>query len=45
MPAAAVVAEAEVALALATAYQSKFGGDDVADMLDALAAYRERIMR
>ena len=45
VPAAAVVAEAEVALALATAYQSKFGGDDVADMLDALAAYRERIMR
>lgn len=43
VPAAAVVAEAEVALVLATAYAEKFGGDCVDDMLGAIAAYRKRI--
>jgi chorismate synthase len=43
VPAAAVVAEAEVALVLATAYCDKFGGDDLADMLASLTAYRDRI--
>jgi chorismate synthase len=45
VPAAAVVAEAEVALVLATAYAEKFGGDSMDDLLAALAAYRERIAR
>jgi chorismate synthase len=45
VPAAAVVAEAEVALVLATAYTEKFGGDAMDDLLAALAAYRERISR
>jgi len=45
VPSAAVVAEAEVALVLATAYQRKFGGDCLADMQASLAAYRERIAR
>ena len=45
VPAAAVVAEAEVALVLATAYTDKFGGDAVVDILTALDAYRERIAR
>ena len=45
VPAAAVVAEAEVALVLATAYTEKFGGDSMDDLLPALAAYRERIAR
>jgi chorismate synthase len=43
VPAAAVVAEAMVALVLADAYREKFGGDHVADAVAALAAYRERI--
>ncbi len=43
VPAAAVVAEAEVALVLATAYAEKFGGDSVSDMVAALSAYRARI--
>lgn len=43
VPAAAVVAEAEVALVLADAYTRKFGGDCMGDLLGALAAYRERI--
>jgi chorismate synthase len=43
VPAAAVVAEAEVALVLATAYQEKFGGDNLTDLLSALSAYRDRI--
>lgn len=43
VPAAAVVAEAEVALVLADAYAAKFGGDCVADMMAAVAAYRARI--
>lgn len=43
VPAAAVVAEAEVAIVLADAYQDLFGRAAVADMLRALSAYRERI--
>jgi chorismate synthase len=45
VPAAAVVAEAEVAMVLADAYCAKFGGDCLDDMLAALVAYRERIRR
>ncbi len=43
VPAAAVVAEAEVAFVLADAYCAKFGADCVDDLSAALAAYRERI--
>jgi chorismate synthase len=43
VPAAAVVAEAMVALVVAGAYRDKFGGDHVDDALAALAAYEERI--
>jgi chorismate synthase len=43
VPAAAVVAEAMVALVLGSACLEKFGGDNVADTLTALSAYRERI--
>ena len=43
VPAAAVVAEAMVALVLAGAYREKFGGDHVDDTLAALRAYEERI--
>ena len=43
VPAAAVVAEAEVALVLADAYQDLLGRASVLDMQRALAAYRERI--
>ena len=43
VPAAAVVAEAEVALVLADAYCAKFGGDCLDDMRAALARYAERI--
>ncbi|MEK6276905.1 MAG: chorismate synthase [Actinomycetota bacterium] len=43
VPAAAVVGEAMVCLTLAAAYREKFGGDHVDDVLDALAAYKERI--
>ena len=43
VPAAAVVAEAEVALVLADAYCAKFGADCIADLLVSLAAYRERV--
>jgi chorismate synthase len=45
VPAAAVVAEAEVAMVLADAYCAKFGEDCLDDMLAALVAYRERIRR
>lgn len=45
VPAAAVVAEAEVALVLADAYQRKFGYDTIADILKAFEAYIERISR
>jgi chorismate synthase len=43
VPAAAVVAEAMVALVLGTSYRDKFGGDDIGDSLAAERAYRERI--
>ena len=43
VPAAAVVAEAMVALVLAGAYREKFGGDHIDDVHAAIAAYRERI--
>jgi chorismate synthase len=43
VPAAAVVAEAEVALTIAAAYCEKFGSDALDDMRAALGAYRERI--
>ena len=43
VPAAAVVAEAMVALVLASAYREKLGGDHVDDSVGALRAYEERI--
>ena len=43
VPAAAVVAEAMVCLALARCYREKFGGDHVADVLAAVEAYKKRI--
>lgn len=43
VPAAAVVAEAMVCLALARCYREKFGGDHVDDALAALDAYKKRI--
>ncbi|HKP90287.1 MAG TPA: chorismate synthase [Thermoleophilaceae bacterium] len=43
VPAAAVVAEAMVALVLGDACREKFGGDHVDDAVAALSAYRERI--
>jgi chorismate synthase len=43
VPAAAVVAEAMVALVLGTSYRDKFGGDEIGDALTAERAYRERI--
>ena len=44
VPAAAVVAEAEVALVLADAYLRKFGSDTLSDIQAALVAYRARIL-
>ena len=43
IPAAGVVGEAMVAYVLAGAYRTKFGGDHIDDVLEAVAAYRERI--
>jgi len=43
VPAAAVVAEAMVALALARAYREKFGGDHIDDVLAAIEHYKQRI--
>lgn len=43
VPAAAVVAEAEVAMVLARSYLEKFGSDCLEDIVAGLAAYRERI--
>jgi chorismate synthase len=43
VPAAGVVAEAMVCLALAKAYREKFGGDHIDDVRAALAAYETRI--
>lgn len=45
VPAAAVVAEAEVAMVLADAYLRKFGADCLEDVLAALEHYRARIAR
>lgn len=45
VPAAAVVAEAEIALVVATAYQEKFGGDYLEDMRAAIDHYKRRIAR
>jgi len=43
VPAAAVVAEAMVALVLGSAYREKLGGDHIDDSVAALRAYEERI--
>lgn len=43
VPAAGVVAEAMVAFVLADSYCQKFGGDSMADVRAAVAAYAERI--
>jgi len=43
VPAAAVVAEAMVCLALARCYREKFGGDHIDDALAAVDAYKKRI--
>ena len=43
VPAAGVVGEAMVAFVLADAYRSKFGGDHIDDVRQALHAYQERI--
>jgi chorismate synthase len=43
VPAAGVVGEAMVAFVLADAYRSKFGGDHIDDVIEAVAAYTERI--
>jgi chorismate synthase len=43
VPAAGVVGEAMVALVLADAYRRKFGGDHIDDVVEAVAAYTERI--
>ncbi len=43
VPAAAVVAEAELALVLSDAYLKKFGSDCLADILTAIEAYKVRI--
>ena len=45
VPAAAVVAEAEVAIVLANAYQEMFGSSCMDDMLEAVGRYEERISR
>jgi len=45
VPSAAVVAEAEVALVLADAYQRAFGFGCMDDICAALSSYRERIAR
>jgi chorismate synthase len=43
VPAAGVVGEAMLAYVMADAYRTKFGGDHVDDVRDAVARYRERI--
>ena len=43
VPAAAVVAEGEVAFALACAYLEKFGSDTMTDIRANLAAYKQRL--
>ena len=43
VPAAAVIAEAEVAFVLADAYLRKFGCDNMTDIKAALKAYKQRL--
>lgn len=43
VPACAVVAEGEVAFALANAYLEKFGHDNMADIRASIAAYKQRL--
>jgi chorismate synthase len=43
VPAAGVVGEAMLAFVLASAYRSKFGGDHIDDVVDAVQRYSERI--
>ena len=43
VPAAGVVGEAMVAVVLAAAFRRKFGGDHIDDVLEAVAAYEQRI--
>jgi chorismate synthase len=43
VPAAGVVGEAMLAYVMADAYRTKFGGDHVDDVREAVARYRERI--
>ena len=43
VPAAAVVAEGEVAFVLAQAYLEKFGGDSLSDIRSNLRQYRQRL--
>lgn len=45
VPAAGVVAEAEVMLVLAGAMSAKFGGDSLAEVRRALSAYHEEVRR
>jgi chorismate synthase len=45
VPAAGVVAEHMTALVLASEMQRKFGGDTVADLREAVEAYRRRLAR
>lgn len=44
VPAAAVVAESEVAFVLADAYLTKFGSDNMTDILAAIKAYKKRVL-
>jgi chorismate synthase len=44
VPAAGVVAEAEVAMVIADAYCRKFGCDCMVDLIVAFTAYRDRIV-
>lgn len=43
VPACAVVAESEVAFALANAYLEKFGHDNMADIRANVASYKQRL--
>jgi chorismate synthase len=45
VPAAAVVAEAQVLLELASAFSAKFGGDSLVEVHRAFDAYREEVAR
>lgn len=44
VPAAAVVAESEVAFVLAQAYLNKFGSDNMTDILASVKAYKKRVL-